>query len=340
MVATYKDIRRLTGLSLATISKYYNGGNVLGPNRELIEKAAADLDYQLNNVARGLRSRRSMTVGVILDELDSAFNTTIVSRMEERLREAGYGTIICDSHKDAESQADVMRFLVGKMVDGIIVVPVDDDASFLVPARDRGVPVVAVDRLVPGTDSVIIDNRAAIASAVQLLTTAGHTSIGLLAGPDSTYTMRERRAGFRDAVQDRTGLLPRAELIEPEHVSIEGGCAGVRRLLRLSAPPTAVVCANYGFTLGATIALNELGPESRPALVGFDNMDLARLIRPRPTLVAQPIEDLAIEAAELLLQRLNGDGPDEPVTITLDTTLMIGHESTYQLRPVPSNGRL
>ena len=297
MVATYKDIRRITGLSLATISKYYNGGNVLGPNRELIEKAAADLDYQVNNVARGLRSRRSMTVGVILDELDSAFNTTIVSRMEERLREAGYGTIICDSRNDAESQADVLRFLVGKMVDGIIVVPVDDDTTFLTSARDRAVPVVAVDRLIPGTDSVVIDNRAAIASAVQLLTTAGHTSIGLLAGPDTTYTMRERRAGFREAVQDRTGSLPRAELMTPERASIEGGHAGLRRLLHLSAPPTAVGCANYGFTLGATIALNELDLEARPALVGFDNLELARLIRPRPTLVTQPTDDLAVEAA-------------------------------------------
>jgi DNA-binding LacI/PurR family transcriptional regulator len=144
--------------------------------------------------------------------------------------------------------------------------------------------------------------------------------------------MRERRAGFLQSVHDRTGLLPRAELMMPQHVSIEGGYAGLRRLLRLSSPPTAVVCANYGFTLGASIALNELSPEARPALVGFDNLELARLIRPRPTLVTQPIEKLAHEAAELLLQRLNGEGPDDPVTITLDTTLMVGHASTYELR--------
>jgi len=198
------------------------------------------------------------------------------------------------------------------------------------------VPVVAVDRLMRGTDSVVVDNRAAIASAVALLTTAGHTTIGLLTGPDSTYTMRERRAGFCDAIQDSTGLLPRAELMAPEHVSIEGGGAGLRRLLHLSAPPTAVVCANYALTLGATIALNELGTSARPALVGFDNLELARLIRPRPTLVTQPVEDLAVEAAELLLQRLSGTGPDGPVTITLDTTLMVGHDSTYKLRPIPS----
>ncbi len=326
----------MTGLSLATISKYYNGGNVLNQNRELIEKAAAELDYQVNNVARGLRSRRSMTIGVILDELASTFNTTVVSRIEERLREAGYGTIICDSRQDAASQADVTRFLVGKMVDGIIVVPVDDDDAFLAPARDRQVPVVAVDRLVPGTDSVVIDNRAAIGSAIRLLTTVGHRTIGLLAGSDSTYTMRERRLGFGEAVQQRTGTLPRTELMVPQHVSIEGGYAGLRRLLRLSAPPTAVVCANYSLTLGATIALNELEPDARPALVGFDNLELARLIRPRPTLVTQPVEDLALEAAELLLQRLAGEGPDGPTTVILETTLLVGHESTYELRPLSS----
>jgi DNA-binding LacI/PurR family transcriptional regulator len=96
------------------------------------------------------------------------------------------------------------------------------------------------------------------------------------------------------------------------------------------------VCANYDLTLGATVALNELEPGSRPALVGFDNLELARLIRPRPTLVTQPVEDLAREAAELLLQRLAGEGPEGPVTVMLDTTLLVGHESTYQLRSTPS----
>lgn len=332
MVATYKDIQRLTGLSLATISKYYNGGNVLITNRELIEKAAVELDYQVNNVARGLRSRRSMTVGVILDELDSVFNTTIVSRMEERLREAGYATIICTSRKDTASQADVLRFLVGKMVDGIIVVPVDDDDSFLSYAQTRCVPVVAVDRLIPGTDSVVIDNRAAINSAVKLLHDAGHKTIGLLAGPDNTYTMRERRAGFCDAVLSFTGVSPRPELTMTDEIGIEGGYSGMRRLLSLTSPPTAVVCANYDFTLGATVALNELEPDSRPALVGFDNLELARLISPRPTLVTQPIDDIAIDAVDLLLRRINGEGPEGPITIALGTTLMIGHESTYHLR--------
>lgn len=334
MVATYKDIRRLTGLSLATISKFYNGGNVLEANRALIERAAADLGFQINHVARGLRSRRSMTVGVVLDRLSSTFNATIVSCLEERLREAGYGTIICDSRNDESTQSDAVRFLVGKMVDGIVIVPVGDDSSYCVHARQRDVPIVAVDRLVSGLDSVVVDNRKAIAAAVELLLDAGHTEIGLLAGSDATYEMRERRAGFVAAIEARTGLLPRAELVAADLVSVEGGYAGLKRQLGFSAPPTAVVCTNYELTLGATIALTELGCDSnQPALVGFDNAELARLMKPRPTLIEQPVADLAGQAAELLLRRVTGEHPEDPVTVTLEATLTVGHESTYALRP-------
>ena len=331
MVATYKDIRRLTGLSLATISKHFNGGNVTYQNKVLIEQAARDLGYQVNDVARGLRSRRSMTLGVVLAELNSTFYTTVVSRMEERLREAGYGTIICASRGSAEAEAEAIHFLIGKMVDGLVIIPVGDEVSGLSVAAERGVPVVAVDRAIGNADvdTVVIDNRAAIGSAVDLLADAGHTEIALLAGGDDTYTMRERRLGFRDAVKRRTGRVPRRALVHPDHVSIEGGFDGMRRLLALDRPPTAVVCGNYEFTLGATVALNELPDGDGPSIVGFDNLDLARIIRPRPTLVAQPVAEIATRAAELILERIAGPSDLAARTVVLDSTLLVGDASTY-----------
>jgi len=334
MAATYKDIRRMTGLSLATISKCFNGGNVTYANRVLIEHAARDLGYRVNGFARGLRSRRSMTLGVVLAELNSTFNTTIVSAMEERLREAGYGTIICDSRGSSPAEAESIRFLIGKMVDGIVIVPVGDDVEGLDAAAERGVPVVAIDRAIANAavDAVVIDNRTAIASACELLAGAGHTKVALLAGPDSTFTMRERRLGFREAVKHHTGKLPARPLTQPDNVSIEGGYDGFRRLMRLATPPTAIVCANYEFTLGAIIALNELGPDaSAPAIVGFDNLDLARIIRPRPTFVVQPVAQIAIRAAEMILQRVHGEATEGPRTVVLDTELVVGDASTYVL---------
>ncbi len=335
MAATYKDIRRLTGLSLATISKYFNGGNVTHNNRVLIEQATRDLDYQVNDVARGLRSRRSMTLGVVLAELNSTFYTAIISSMEEKLRDAGYGTIICDSRGSGEAESDAIHFLIGKMVDGIVIMPVGDEVAGLAAAAERGVPVVAVDRAIANAavDTVVIDNRAAIASAVDLLAAAGHTDIGLLAGPDTTFTMRERRIGFRQAMKRHTGHLPRRAYTQSDPVTMQGGYAGLRRLLALDPRPTAVVCANYEFTLGATVAINELADGAPvPAMVGFDNLDLARIIRPRPTLVAQPVAQIAVRAAELILERIASTTHLEPRTVVLQSELVVGDPATYAYR--------
>lgn len=325
MAATYKDIRRLTGLSLATISKYFNGGTVLSRNRELIQQAASQLGYQLNEVARGLRSRRSMTVGVLVDRLDGACGSALVARIERRLRDAGYATVVCTSHGDQAAQSEAVEFLAGRMVDGLIVVAVGDGSGLLALVGER--PVVAVNSAVPGADSVVIDAGRAITDAVAQLADQGHHTIGLLAGPDAAPSMRQRREAFVEAVRDRTGLLPRIELISPEQLSVDGGSAGMRRLLRLSAPPTAVVCAADVLTVGATVAAGELERCDRPVIVGFDYADLTRLVRPRPMHIEQPAEALAAQAAELILARLSGEGADEPVAIRLEARLVPGHDS-------------
>lgn len=327
MAATYKDIRRLTGLSLATISKYFNGGNVKAANRELIEKAVDELGFVTNDFARGLRSRRSMAIGVVLADLNSVFYTSVVSNMEERLREAGYSTIITNSRGNARAEEQAIGFLLGKMVDGIVIVPVGDHVGGLDMAQARGVPVVAVDRLIANAevDAVVVDNADAIASAVELLTAAGHTSIALLDGPDDVYTMRERRRGFKMAIKSATGRDPGADLTKPGPFTVEGGHDGLLRLMRLSPSPTAVVCANYELTLGAIIARNELGDDAAaPVIVGFDNLELSRIVRPRPTVVAQPIAKIATTAAELLLERLAGVLPDGPRVILCRTELVVG----------------
>lgn len=276
-----------------------------------------------------------MTLGVVLAELNSTFYTTIISTMEEKLREAGYGTIICDSRGSAEVEAEAIHFLIGKMVDGIVIMAVGDEVSGLAAAATRGVPVVAVDRAITNVavDTVVIDNRTAIASAVDLLAEAGHVDIGLLAGPDTIFTMRERRLGFREAMKRHTGRLPRRTFTSADPVSIQGGYQGLQRLLSLTPRPTAVVCANYEFTVGATVAINELSADTDvPAIVGFDNLDLARIIRPRPTLVAQPVAQIAARAAELILERIASPIPLEPRTVVLESELLVGDPATYALR--------
>ena len=123
MAATIKDIARETGLSLATISKYLNGGSLREKNRLLIEQAIQKLDYHVNEYARGLKSNKSRSIGVVIPELSNLFVTQIISVIEGVLQSQGYSIIICDCQTDPERECQAVQFLLDKRVDGIINMP-------------------------------------------------------------------------------------------------------------------------------------------------------------------------------------------------------------------------
>ena len=123
MAATIKDIASKTGLGLATISSYLNGGNVRERNRIKIEEAIDELHFEVNEVARGLKTKRTYTIGVIIPELHNIFHTEIIAEVEEYLRKHGYATMICDCKNSKELEKEAVEFLYRKRVDGIINIP-------------------------------------------------------------------------------------------------------------------------------------------------------------------------------------------------------------------------
>ncbi|MFQ9847463.1 MAG: LacI family DNA-binding transcriptional regulator [[Clostridium] leptum] len=158
-----KDIANKTGLGLATISKYLNGGSVREKNRLAIEKAIAELDFTVNEFARSLKTSKSKTIGVLIPELSNVFITSVITVLEDILRQNGYGIIVCDSRTDEERQKDAIEFLLSKMVDGIVMMPVGNDSKCLKPALDKKLPVVLVDRTIPSLENqvgeVMVDSR-------------------------------------------------------------------------------------------------------------------------------------------------------------------------------------
>ena len=137
MAKTYKDIQAMTGLSLATISKYFNGGALREENRIAIEQAIQKLDYRVNLFAQGLKSKKSRKVGVLNPELTSTYHTVVTSEVCYHLREAGYDTVVCDAHLDRQIERDALNFLLDRMVDGIITIPLDPAGEHLHKARER-----------------------------------------------------------------------------------------------------------------------------------------------------------------------------------------------------------
>lgn len=331
MAATMKDIAKQTGLGLATISSYFNGGNVREKNRIKIEMAIRELHYEVNEVARGLKTNATHTIGVVIPELNNIFCTEIITVMEDILRSHGYATIVCDCRTDKELEKEAMEFLMRKRVDGIINMPVDTQGENLLEFQKTGRPIVLIDRQVQGIscDCVLVDNQKAAEDAVSLLLEHGHREIGIISGPREVYTARERLAGYAAAHQ-KYKVPVQESLIYHGDYTIQGGAKGVEKLVRQNPHMTAVFVTNYEMTMGAVIGGNELGiriPEEL-SLVGFDNLQFARACTPKLTIVSQPTEGIAREVAGIMLKRLEeGAAEEEPaehVTEKLQTEIIMG----------------
>lgn len=324
-MATIKDIAQRTGLGLATISKYLNGGHVLDRNRVKIEAAIRELGYTYNEIGRSLKTSRSRTIGVVIPELRNLFITTIITAMEDILRRQGYGVLICDCRTDPEQEAEAVRFLLGKRVDGIINMAVGRDGDHLLPVLERGLPVVLIDRMIPAleekADAVLVDNAGAARAATEALLRQGHREIGIILGPREVFTSRQRLLGYTAALGEQALVPPERNILYGDY-TVEGGYAGMRLLL--AAGVSAVFVTNYEMTLGAILAVNERGIHIPRELsfIGFDNLELSRAIRPRLTIVTQPLREIGEAAAELLLERLAGEG--SPRVVTLSTAILDG----------------
>lgn len=327
MAATMKDVRDRTGLSMATISKYLNGGNVLPENRVLIEEAIKELRYEVNEIARGLVTHKTKTIGVIVYDIASFFSSNILHYLGEELRKHGYAMIICDSCNDQKLEAENVKFLLSRRVDGIIALPVSMSGSFLDPAKEVEIPVVLVDRTIQdgAIDCVCIDNRVAAYRAVDVLLKYNHTKIAII-GSDVEDTGIERLKGYKEAME-QAGVEVRPEYVKLGRFCVEDGYQQMRQLLRMEERPTAVFLSNYETALGAVMAVNESSytcPEDI-SLFAFDDLLVSSVVRPRLWLMVQPMETLCVNAVRLLLERVEGKRSDEPVKLCFGAKMQEGY---------------
>lgn len=330
MSATLKDIAKETGLSIATISKYINGGSLKENNRIAIEKAIKKLDYTINEYARGLKSNKSKTIGIIIPELSNIFITQIITRIEELLRAKGYSIIICDCHTSEALECDAVNFLLAKKADGIISMPVCKDGKHLQPALKRNTPIVLIDRKIPNLngicDCVLIDNSSASKKAVSLLVENNHKNIGILVGPKDVYTSNQRLKGYIEALKD-ANISINNDLIAFTDYTVHGGYESMSQLLNKNPDMTAVFVTNYEMTLGAFIACNEnnIKIPNQLSFIGFDNADLFKVIHPKLTVINQPLEEMGTQVAYLMLKRLTEDTHSGALTMSLSASMVFGN---------------
>ncbi len=310
MAATMKDLARETGLGLATISSYFNGGNVREKNREKIEVAIKKLDFEVNEVARGLKTNHTKLIGVVIPELEMIYCAQIITEVEDILRNYGYATIVCDCRSDEKREEEALEFHYHRRVDGLIIMPTSRSGAGLKRFLDGKKPVVVIDRKLEDVDCdcVLVDNEKAVKDGISRLIQANHKKIGLIAGPKDVYTSKERIKGYRAALVEH-GLEVDESLISRGDYTITGGAKAVAQLMDTHPEMTAVFVSNYEMTVGAMIELNERGVRipRELAFIGYDNKEFAYASNPRLAIVAQPTKVIGRIVAQQMLERLQGD---------------------------------
>jgi LacI family transcriptional regulator len=325
MPPTINDVAKHTGLSVGTISKHLNGIPVKPRNRLRIEKAIDELNYKVNEFARGLKTNTTKTIGILIPNLDNVFATTIVSIVEDRLLQYGYSTIICDYKDDGKLENEKLNFLVDKMADGIIFMPTGNCHDGIRSMLESRKPIVLIDRMIEGIecDVVMIDNLNASYHAIEHMIANGHKRIGVITGQKNSFTSRERLKGYCRVHEDY-GIPVDEQLIQFGDYKFESGHQLCQKLMKLESPITGLLVANYKMTMGAVMALNELNVNIPRdiSIIGFGDLDMIRLIKPALTVVSQPMKEIGEIAVSLLLKRLRDDFSNYPTIVRQKTKLV------------------
>ncbi len=322
MPATILDVARVSGISVATISKYLNGVSVKKSTQQKIEAAISELNYIPNSAAKSLVTRKSNTIGVMLPFISNLFCSEIVQVFCREVRKQGYGVLLCECSDNEVNELPSAKFLAEKNVDGILSMPKWDNPDFLDFCKLKKIPVVIVDSIVQNfpVDCIVSDNVEACFEATNKLLALGHTQIALLYGAPKAVT-QERILGYYKAFNEY-GLTVDQELVVECDFDFNKAYKNTTTLLK-EKHPTAIFATNYDMTLGAMRAISDLGLTigENIAIIGFDNIALTKMISPAISIVEQSTEEIGIAAAKTLIRRIKGDFTDFPTTQRIPTVL-------------------
>jgi DNA-binding LacI/PurR family transcriptional regulator len=305
MLTTLKDIARECGVDVATASRALNKVyGVREGTRQKVLDVAKRLNYRPNRLAKGLATGRSHTLAMIISDVRNPFFAELARGAEDAAFEAGYELVLCNSDLNPEKQMRYIRALLEKQVEGILMNTVAKLSRAEQDELSRsGLPIVLLNRppaSIRGFSSVIADNFQGGLLAGRYLMDRGHRAIAHLTGPQEHGSLMERTKGFQKGVEE---AIPAPLIVRGQH-NTEGGYEMMKKLLANGHPLTAVFAANDAIAFGAIRAIFDAGrrvPDDI-SVVGFDDVELASIIRPPLTTIHQPKYEMGKAAVEILLR--------------------------------------
>ncbi|MCL2550590.1 MAG: LacI family transcriptional regulator [Actinomycetia bacterium] len=306
------DVAKRAGVSTTTVSYVFSGHrHVAQKTREHVLEIVREMGYEPNQLARGLRTRRSHTIALIIPDITNPFYTSLARGLQDVVAADGYQVFVCNTDGDHASEQAALKQMVARSVDAVAFAGYFNHRRDVAPLVANGTPVVLVGAGTPGAgvDVLSTDDVAAGELATQHLLHRGHRRIAFITGPEREGPPADRVAGYRKALAEADARYRKAYVARTSF-SRAGGAEAMGRLLDLPQPPKAVICTNDMVAIGAIDTARSRGlriPDD-VAVMGFDDIEAAALISPALTTVSVRPHEQGQGVGRLLLQRL--EDPD------------------------------
>ena len=327
---TIEDVAREAGVSRQTVSRAINAKDeISAETRDRVLRAVKALGYRPSSVARGLATRHTFTIGLVVPDITNPFFPEIARGVEDVARAAGYSVFLCNTDESPEQEAQVLYSLASQPVDGIVLCGSRIGEDRLADFVDTYQPLVLMNRNFehPQVGLALVNSAQGMGLAVDHLVAKGHSRIGLLAGPPSSPSSQRRVASYERRMGEHGLSIPDCKIVRGAP-TLEGGYQSVGELFRRSPDVTGIVCYNDLIALGAVNWCQERGrrvPEDC-AIVGFDDIRLASMVRPSLTTIHVDKYGLGNRAMERLLEMF-ADPETASTPIVLDVELVVRESS-------------
>ncbi|GMU88684.1 MAG: LacI family transcriptional regulator [Chlorobiota bacterium] len=323
------EVAKLAGVSIATVSRAFNNSKLIkGDTKSRILRIAEEIDYKPSPLARGLSTRMTDTIGVIIPDITGEFFTDIIHGIDEEAHRWNKFIIVASSHSQRNAVETLIDFMSSGRVDGVIMMApqIHKEVPEIISKSKR--PVVLINSLndIDEAVSISIDNYQGTVANVEHLLEHGFKRIAIIKGPKDNCDAEERFLGYQDTLE-KHGIEINPNWVVDGDFTVRSGYYGFMRLMTLAERPEAIFATNDMMALGVYEGAKVLKvriPQDI-AVTGFDDIYLSRLLTPRLTTVHAPIEELGSKAVRYLLKLIDGEvNPLEAYHEKLSTGLIIG----------------
>lgn len=323
---TLLDIAKKVNVSKTTVSMVLNNKeiNVSKETREKILKAAKDMNYIPNSLARSLSTKKSYTLGMIIPDIQNPFFSEMAKAIEIEGEKHGYSMILCNTLNDEKKEIEYLKLLISKLVDGVIIAACSDEKEWIKILKSNKIPFIILDRLISDEkdiNGVFCDNKKGIELGVEYLVNKGNRNIAFVTGKSNVEIANLRLESFKN-IAEKLGVF-NEELIEEAEFTMESGISATERILKKNINVDVIFYSADVMALGGMKYLIRNGykiPEDI-SILGYDNINICSYMEPELTTIAQPIYKIGEYSCKLLMDLINNKSIKNKI-ITLEPSLV------------------